>query len=233
VWARRATDDGAPAHPNVFATPHMAFAVDSACMTELDVRELPPSERHGRIRDAFEELAPGETLTVVNDHDPKPLYHEMAAEVPAFDAAGYAVAREGPSQFVTELPKAPDGDESGGDDSDGDESSGDAAEGDATPVDRVRIADLDGEPHADAFPGKEPKTIRLSLDAGDRVPGHQHPDRTVLFHVLAGTVDVALDGDPHRVEAGAILRFEGESAVEPTAREDSTALVVLAPRGEA
>jgi uncharacterized cupin superfamily protein len=52
----------------------------------------------------------------------------------------------------------------------------------------------------------------------------------VLFHVLEGAVDVALDGDPHRVEAGEILRFEGASAVEPTAREDSTALVVLAPR---
>ena len=53
-------------------------------MSELDVRTLPPSERHGRIHDAFEELDPGETLTVINDHDPKPLYHELAAEVPAF-----------------------------------------------------------------------------------------------------------------------------------------------------
>lgn len=179
-------------------------------MTELDVRALPPSERHGRVRGAFEELAPGETLTIVNDHDPKPLYHEMAAEVPAFDADGYAVEREGPSRFVAEFPKA------------------DAADFDA--AERTRIADLDGEPHADAFPGREPKTIRLSLEAGERVPEHGHPDRTVLFHVLEGAVDVALDGDPHRVEAGEILRFEGASAVEPTAREDSTALVVLAPR---
>lgn len=206
-------------------------------MTELDVRELPPSERHGRIHDAFAELAPGETLTIVNDHDPKPLYHEMAAELPAFDADGYAVTREGPSQFIAELPKAAGdesgGDESGGDDSVDDDPSGDAANDDSAPADRARVADLDGEPHADAFPGKEPKTIRLSLAAGERVPEHEHPDRTVLFHVLEGAVDVALDGDSHPVEAGEILRFEGESAVEPTAREDSVALVVLAPRAEA
>jgi len=179
-------------------------------MTELDVRDLPPSERHGRIHGAFEELAPGETLTVVNDHDPKPLYHEMAAERPAFDADGYETEREGPSRFVAEFPKA--------------------ADRDASAADRARIADLDGEPHADAFPGREPKTIRLTLEAGERVPEHEHPDRTVLFHVLEGAVDVALDGDPHRVEAGEVLRFEGESAVEPTAREESVALVVLAPR---
>ncbi|MFC7185600.1 DUF2249 domain-containing protein [Halorubrum yunnanense] len=179
-------------------------------MTELDVRDLPPSERHGRIHDAFAALAPGETLTIVNDHDPKPLYHEMAAETPAFDEASYAMEREGPSRFVAEFPKA---------------------DGDGSPAaELARIADLDGEPHADAFPGREPKAIRLSLEAGERVPEHDHPDRTGLFHVLEGAVDVALDGDPHRVEGGEILRFEGESAVEPTAREDSVALVVLSPR---
>ena len=182
-------------------------------MSELDVRTLPPSERHGRIHDAFEELDPGETLTVINDHDPKPLYHELAAEVPAFDADGYEMEREGAERYVAELPKT---------DVDG-----------PPAVERARIGDLEGAPHADAFPGREPKTIRLSLDAGERVPEHEHPDRTVLFHVLEGAVDVALDGDSHPVEAGDILRFEGESAVEPTAREDSVALVVAAPRPEA
>ena len=104
------------------------------------------------------------------------------------------------------------------------------AELDAAAADSARITALDGEPHADAFPGKEPKTIRLSLEAGERVPEHEHPDRTVLFHALEGAIDVALDGDTRRVEAGEILRFEGESTVRPTAVEDAVALVVLAPR---
>lgn len=65
----------------------------------------PASERHDRIHDEFAELEPGETLTIVNDHEPTPLYHEMAAEVPAFDADGYAVEREEASRFVAEFPK--------------------------------------------------------------------------------------------------------------------------------
>lgn len=75
-------------------------------MTELDVRDLPPKERHPKIMDAFEELEPGESLTLVNDHDPKPLYYEMQAEREAFDAESYEVDREGPERFVAKLPKA-------------------------------------------------------------------------------------------------------------------------------
>ena len=95
-------------------------------MAELDVREIPPNERHDRIHDAFADLDPGESLTIVNDHDPKPLYYELSAEVPAFDDEAYAVEREGPERFVAELPKAASGAE----------------------PETVRLADLDGEAHA-------------------------------------------------------------------------------------
>jgi len=190
----------------MFATRPIPSETETRTMTELDVRQIPPSERHDRIHDEFAELEPGETLTIVNDHEPTPLYHEMAAEVPAFDADGYAVEREEASRFVAEFPKV--GPESG--------------------PEQVRLADLDGEPHAAAFPGREPKTVRLSLDAGQSVPEHTHPDRTVLFHALTGAFEVRLDGEMHAVEAGEIVRFDGETAIEPTATEDATALVVLA-----
>jgi len=151
----------------MFATRPIPSETETRTMTELDVRQIPPSERHDRIHDEFAELEPGETLTIVNDHEPTPLYHEMAAEVPAFDADGYAVEREEASRFVAEFPKV--GPESG--------------------PEQVRLADLDGEPHAAAFPGREPKTVRLSLDAGQSVPEHTHPDRTVLFHALTGAFE--------------------------------------------
>jgi len=51
-------------------------------MRELDVREMPPADRHDRIHELFESLEAGETLVVVNDHDPKPLFYEMREEVP-------------------------------------------------------------------------------------------------------------------------------------------------------
>jgi len=71
----------------------------------IDVRDLPPTERHPRIHEAFEAVPAGESLTLVNDHDPKPLFYEFREEVAAFDADGYAVERRGDDEFVAELPK--------------------------------------------------------------------------------------------------------------------------------
>lgn len=71
----------------------------------LDLRDVPPPERHPAIFDAFEALASGEALTLVNDHEPAPLYHQMVAEVESFDAEGYDVERVGPEEFVATLPK--------------------------------------------------------------------------------------------------------------------------------
>ena len=73
--------------------------------TRLDVRELPPAERHPKIHAAFDELGSGDTLTILNDHDPIPLFYEMQAEVDAFDAENYAVERRSPTEFVAKFPK--------------------------------------------------------------------------------------------------------------------------------
>lgn len=47
----------------------------------LDVTLLDPREKHPTIFQRFAELAPGETLTIHNDHDPKPLYYQMLGEL--------------------------------------------------------------------------------------------------------------------------------------------------------
>ncbi|GGL42368.1 hypothetical protein GCM10009037_27380 [Halarchaeum grantii] len=73
--------------------------------TTLDVRDVPPSDRHPKIHDAFEELDAGDVLTIVNDHEPKPLFYEFQAEVEAFDADGYAVEKRGPGEFAARFPK--------------------------------------------------------------------------------------------------------------------------------
>jgi uncharacterized protein (DUF2249 family) len=49
---------------------------------ELDVRVIPPREKHPTIFKAFDGLAKGETLVLVNDHDPRPLRYQMEAEHP-------------------------------------------------------------------------------------------------------------------------------------------------------
>ncbi|MES9537583.1 MULTISPECIES: DUF2249 domain-containing protein [unclassified Actinomadura] len=49
---------------------------------ELDVRTLVPAQRHAQIFEAFGALAAGTAFVLVNDHDPKPLYYQFAAEHP-------------------------------------------------------------------------------------------------------------------------------------------------------
>ncbi len=46
----------------------------------VDVRDLPPGRRHPLIFAALNDLAPGESFVLVNDHDPRPLYYQMQAE---------------------------------------------------------------------------------------------------------------------------------------------------------
>jgi uncharacterized protein (DUF2249 family) len=71
----------------------------------LDLRDVPPADRHPKIFDAFADLESGEALELINDHEPAPLYHQMVAEVDSFDAEAYAVDKVGPGEFVATLPK--------------------------------------------------------------------------------------------------------------------------------
>lgn len=52
----------------------------SAILTEprtIDVRSVPPPQRHPLIFGTFDALAPGEHFEIVNDHDPLPLYFQF------------------------------------------------------------------------------------------------------------------------------------------------------------
>jgi quercetin dioxygenase-like cupin family protein len=97
--------------------------------------------------------------------------------------------------------------------------------------DVVALDALEAEPHAILFE-TEPKTIRLSLDAGDEIAGHSHPDRQVVFHLLSGSIVVELDDEAYELEPGEVARFDGDQSISPRALEESTALLVLAPRAD-
>ncbi|HUZ02667.1 MAG TPA: DUF2249 domain-containing protein [Thermomicrobiaceae bacterium] len=60
----------------------------------LDVREIAPRERHPLILQRFADLAVGDGLVLVNDHDPKPLYYQFTAEHPG--EAGWDYVESGP-----------------------------------------------------------------------------------------------------------------------------------------
>jgi quercetin dioxygenase-like cupin family protein len=95
-------------------------------------------------------------------------------------------------------------------------------------AERATLSDLDGAPHAEVF-AADPGTIRLTLAADERIAPHSHPDTEVLIHVLSGRLSVAIEDETYELGAGELLRFDGGREVAPTALEDSSALVVLAP----
>ena len=49
---------------------------------EIDVRSLVPMQRHQKIFELVDQLAPGGKFILANDHDPKPLYYQLEAEHP-------------------------------------------------------------------------------------------------------------------------------------------------------
>ncbi len=49
----------------------------------LDLREIAPRQRHALIFGRFDALQPGQSLQLVNDHDPQPLRHQFDDRAPA------------------------------------------------------------------------------------------------------------------------------------------------------
>jgi uncharacterized protein (DUF2249 family) len=60
----------------------------------IDVREIAPPQRHSLIFETYHALEPGTAFELVNDHDPKPLYYQFAAEYT--DAFSWTYLEEGP-----------------------------------------------------------------------------------------------------------------------------------------
>jgi len=63
----------------------------------LDVRQIPPHDRHERIFGLFDALAPGDYFEFQNNHDPVPLRVQLMAQWPAQFAWDYIEA--GPERW--------------------------------------------------------------------------------------------------------------------------------------
>ena len=90
------------------------------------------------------------------------------------------------------------------------------------------VHEVQGAPHAQLFPESEPKTVRLTLEAGERVEPHRHPGREIVFYIIDGAIELQLGPENHELETGDVARFEGDQDISPLATEGSTALIVLA-----
>lgn len=67
----------------------------------IDVRPMPPRERHPTIFGRLDALSPGETLRLLNDHDPAPLRYQLEAERPG--QFSWDVVEAGPEQWAIDI----------------------------------------------------------------------------------------------------------------------------------
>lgn len=73
-------------------------------MLELDVRVLPPPKKHTTIHEKLALLAPGETLRITNDHDPRPLRFELDHDHP--NVFSFEYVESGPLTWLVDIVKA-------------------------------------------------------------------------------------------------------------------------------
>ncbi len=69
----------------------------------LDVTLLEPRKKHPAIFARFDALAEGESLTIHNDHDPKPLYYQLLGE--RGDVFIWEYLEEGPQWWKVRISK--------------------------------------------------------------------------------------------------------------------------------
>ncbi len=70
----------------------------------IDVRQFAPVYKHQIIFAAWEALTSGAKMYLINDHDPKPLYYQLAAEYPGSFSWNYI--ESGPEIWRIEVLKS-------------------------------------------------------------------------------------------------------------------------------
>lgn len=67
----------------------------------IDVRIIPPRDKHPRIFAMVAALEPGKSFVIVNDHDPRPLHYQLQAEYPG--QFSWTYLESGPDVWRVEL----------------------------------------------------------------------------------------------------------------------------------
>lgn len=70
---------------------------------QIDVRKYAPKDKKTNIFSTWNNLTPGGTMELINDHDPKPLFHLFSAEHAGLFTWGYL--EEGPDVWRVAISK--------------------------------------------------------------------------------------------------------------------------------
>jgi uncharacterized protein (DUF2249 family) len=166
---------------------------------ELDVRSLPKPQKHPAIFRAYAALAAGESLVLVNDHDPRHLRDEFEVEYPGGHGWEYVARDRGAWRIrvtklaATALPRILANTTAPGTTAPGATVAGDTG-ADPTRVTwklRMRERDLDSN--------------IIALNPDEVIEAHAGPDVDVLIHVLDGSGQLETERDSLTLRAGSLL----------------------------
>ena len=73
----------------------------------IDVRTIPPPQRHPLIFGRFDALAAGESFDLLNDHDPAPLYYQF--ERTRAGQFAWSYLETGPARWRVRIARVTDG----------------------------------------------------------------------------------------------------------------------------
>ena len=70
---------------------------------QVDARLYEPKDKHTTIFNTFEALSSGESMELINDHDPRPLHYQFIIERP--DTFEWEYLEEGPEVWRVAITK--------------------------------------------------------------------------------------------------------------------------------
>lgn len=80
---------------------YCCFTPEDQDVVELDLRPMPPFERHDKIFEIWDGLKSGQALRIINDHDPKPLWYQF--EVEYKNKYGWDYEKNGPKDWIVKI----------------------------------------------------------------------------------------------------------------------------------
>jgi quercetin dioxygenase-like cupin family protein len=182
----------------------------------VDVRSMPPPARHNHILRLFDEMALGETLLVVNDHEPVHLVRFMKHERRDFDADSYQVYQRGPAEWVDVFKK---------------KSITKSDHGDGiivTSFERERSYDDHAFSPRAIYTTDNYRVILTYFKAGQFIPVHT-PNVDLVFLVQSGTGEVIAANKRIRIKPGDIVIIPRGQSRGIKAETDMEALHLVSP----
>jgi uncharacterized protein (DUF2249 family)/quercetin dioxygenase-like cupin family protein len=234
-------------HPETSTEPSVNARAGSSATADvviLDVRTLPPRQRHEQIFAAFVDLAVGEALRLVNDHDPKPLHYQFLAEYPG--EIGWEYLEAGPEVWQVRISRRAPGKGAAPD----------------LPYPGKTLLPVKAQATAAAPPtfflpaifavqraedgwaanGRSTRTlvnlpnlrvIQIALRQGARLAEHRAPGQ-ITIHTLGGKLRLHVAGATLELPAGELLPLERAVPHDVEALEESVFLLTIAggPTGD-